>query len=385
MRRFLLGAALVLSAACASLDPPRHKGGIDPSTGVYTRDNDDLVVADAVPLVLRRTYLSVDPISRQFGIGGTHPGEWYLIGDGATFQWAELILSDGGRIRFERITAGTSRNDAVFEHRATPTKFLRARLRPDPRGWMIELADGGSFLFNRCSPASPDICSILDQRDKDGHGIRYVRDGTGRLVEMRGDTQKIAFDYDAAGRIQRARDSWGRSVEYTYDEHGRLVRVRGSDGVERRYAYTDRNQLARIEEPGIAIENRYNADGRVIRQQTRYPGLEDTYTISFDYTVRDGQVVQTDSLAVDRRGGEFGERRTRKRTIYNRHHYRTSEVVQIDDEPAVTISFDRDPVTNVSRLFRVQCGDAPSRDLDPRDYGPTEPDGWSIANGACGK
>ena len=29
-----------------------------------------------------------DHVSRQFGVGGTHPGEWYLIGDGSAFQWA---------------------------------------------------------------------------------------------------------------------------------------------------------------------------------------------------------------------------------------------------------------------------------------------------------
>src|SRR5262245_34694071 len=149
MRPYLSLSLLMLltSAACSYGAEPRHKGGIDASTGVYTREDEDLIVADGMPLVLRRSYLSVDRVSRQFGIGGTHPGEWYLIGDGATFQWAELILSTGGRIHFDRVSPGTSKYDAVFEHRTTPTRFLGARLRREDRGWRMEFTDGGSALF----------------------------------------------------------------------------------------------------------------------------------------------------------------------------------------------------------------------------------------------
>jgi hypothetical protein len=47
---------------------PLHKGGVDPSMGLYTREDDDLIVPDTIPLVLRRTYLSGDHASRQFGV-----------------------------------------------------------------------------------------------------------------------------------------------------------------------------------------------------------------------------------------------------------------------------------------------------------------------------
>ena len=67
---------------------PKHKGGVDTSSGLYTREDEDLIVRDSVPLVLTRTYLSGYHVSTQFGVGGTHPGEWYLIGDGARFQWS---------------------------------------------------------------------------------------------------------------------------------------------------------------------------------------------------------------------------------------------------------------------------------------------------------
>ena len=300
-----------------------------------------------MPLVLSRAYVSGDQVQRQFGIGATHSGEWYLIGDGATFQWASLILSDGGRIHFKRISPGTSKADAVFEHRGSPTRFLGARMHRETRGWVMDFADGGTAVFKHCTPNLPDVCSILDQRDKAGHGIRYERDAGGRLLEMRGDTQTITFHYDASGRIERADDSFGRSVDYGYDGGGRLIRVRGSDGVVRRYAYTERDEMARIEEPHMTIENRYDVSGRVIRQLIQYPDSDELDRIQFDYTVRDGHVIQTDTI-------EFDGTVTRK--TYNLHHYRTSEVLELRGAQ-VTVSFERDPETNVARAFHVDCPD----------------------------
>src|SRR5437899_6895212 len=47
---------------------PLHKGYADLSTGLYIREDDDLVVNTAMPIILRRTYNSGDGgHSRQFG------------------------------------------------------------------------------------------------------------------------------------------------------------------------------------------------------------------------------------------------------------------------------------------------------------------------------
>src|SRR5437762_11446906 len=60
---------------------PLHKGGVDLSTGVYVREDDDLVVDTPLPIVLRRTYNSLDGHPRQFGADTTHPGEWWIHGN----------------------------------------------------------------------------------------------------------------------------------------------------------------------------------------------------------------------------------------------------------------------------------------------------------------
>ena len=48
--------------------------------------------------------------------GGNHPYDIYLIGDDFIFSYAELILPDSGRIRYNRTSPGTGYVDAVMEH-----------------------------------------------------------------------------------------------------------------------------------------------------------------------------------------------------------------------------------------------------------------------------
>jgi hypothetical protein len=78
-------AAVQQSPSATSAAPhtpwrPLHKGGAYLSTGVYIREDDDLVVDTPFPIVLRRTYNSADGHARQFGANATHAGEWWIYG-----------------------------------------------------------------------------------------------------------------------------------------------------------------------------------------------------------------------------------------------------------------------------------------------------------------
>ena len=94
--------------------PPFHKGHVDLSTGLYVRVDEDLVVAGVPEVVLRRAYLSNYHVSRQFGVGATHDGEVYLIGDGQRFQWASLILANAAVSPFARAIAGLRRPSSTL-------------------------------------------------------------------------------------------------------------------------------------------------------------------------------------------------------------------------------------------------------------------------------
>jgi YD repeat-containing protein len=324
---------------------PFHKGGVDPGTGLYIREDEDLFVADTMPLVLTRTYLSGDHVSRRFGVGGSHPAEWYLIGDSAAFQWAELILAQGGRIHFDRVSSGTSFATALFEHRRTPTSFFGSRLGWVGLEWALRFRDGSLALFQGCGPGNGNTCSLIEMRDADRHQTRYVRDRSGLLVKIQGPTQEIAFDYDARRRIVGAHDSTRRSVRYSYDDGGRVSRVVPSDGTIRTYTYNARDEMLTIDEPGWFITNTFDDAGRVIRQVTKLSDSEEPVTFEFVYTVRHGSVVQTDVT----RNGELTCH------TYNSSHYEVSETIDPDGPDPISVSFDRSESTNLTHALTVRC------------------------------
>jgi hypothetical protein len=81
-----------------------------------------------MPITLARTYRPRDTVSRPFGIGATHSYQIYLVGNGAPYDGTQLVLPDGGRIRYDRISPGTGVVDAVLEHTATQSQFYKSRL-----------------------------------------------------------------------------------------------------------------------------------------------------------------------------------------------------------------------------------------------------------------
>jgi hypothetical protein len=180
---------------------PRHKGGIDLGSGLYTREDEDLLVRGTPGLVLRRTYLSRDRQSRHFGIGATHNGERYLISDGDRFQWAELILPMGTRIRFERVSAGTSFVDAVYEDRSRSSEFRGAKLAWSGTGWSLRRDDGSLLLFQPCGPGIASVCAIGRHV-----GTVYVRSNTVRPVRNLGCSTNSSVDTYVRPRRAQPRD-----------------------------------------------------------------------------------------------------------------------------------------------------------------------------------
>lgn len=349
---FLLLPTPVLSTIPEEADTldPLHKGGIDLSTGLYIRRNDDLVVDGAPALVLRRTYQTRDSISRHFGIGTTHEGEAYLVGDGTTFQWVSLILPGGTHVRFERRSPGTS-IFTMFEHRATPGEWQHAQLGWTGMHWALRRRDGTLLLFQGCAGAGS--CSIIRARDLWGRITEYRRDRVGRLTRMEGSNSRwIAFDYDDRNRIRRAYGSNNAEVRYTYDDRGRLATVLSSEGVRRTYTYTDLDEMATIVEPGTDIENVYE-DGRCVKQVNRYADRE-PFVFRFTYQMKNGAVVRTDS---DRSNGTW------LRYTWSPALFVTSETWGRDGTEPAVFTYDRDPVTNAVTSLTVTCPDRTGRPL----------------------
>ena len=325
---------------------PLHKGGADLSTGLYIREDDDVFVNTPMPMVVRRTYLSGDRVSRQFGIGAMHPGEWWLYGDSdPRLPWADLILANRSRVHFT-LVSGTSLLDAVLRHDSTPTAFSGALLRWSGSTWEMRFRDGGLARFLGCAGAH-DMCSLVERRDADGHRIAYVRDASGRLLSMESEGDRIAFEYDDQKRIIRAYDDTSQhAVRYTYDEGGRLVRATASDGTIRTYAYDDRDELVEIREPGRIIRNWFDESGRFARQEVRASEDDtDPYLATARYVVDGRSVVQADF--------DEGDGLTRYR--YNSYHYIVSETFDADSAAPITFVYNRDATTNVINDVTMAC------------------------------
>jgi hypothetical protein len=330
---------------------PVHKGYVDHSTGFYTRENDDLVVDGTPPLILRRTYRSGYRVSRQFGIGTTHPGEAWLRGDGQKFQWAELILATGRRISFRRTSPGTSFFNAMYLHRSSRREWDGARLGWTGLNWVMRLPDGSVSFFLPCA-APGTYCSVMQEKDADGHVTDYVRERNGRLQKMMAGNDWIAFDYDDRERVRRAYASNNDEVRYEYDDRGRLSRATSKAG-RYHYTYNDRDELETMTEPGKVTINRFDRNGRVIHQVTAFDGDPVMYTFTFKYRVEGDRVVQSES---ERWDGSWS------RYEYNADLYVIAET-QGAGGSEVRFTYERDPETNAVTSLTLSCPDRTGQPL----------------------
>jgi len=333
---------------------PLHKGHIDVATGLYVREDEDLVLRGAPSYVLRRTYRTNDARSRAFGVGASHTGELYLIGDGKLFQWADLILEDGGRIRYDRVSSGTSVFNARFEHWETPTAFYGSQLAWSGTDWIIRERNGTLLRFLLCGP-NQGVCSISSIRQPDGQTIRFQRDAAGKLIRIEAGTQWMSFEYGEGGRIARAQDHTGHAVAYTYDPRGRLRQSLDSDGTKRTYDYDERDRLIRIDEPNRVVENRYDDADMCVWQRAFFPadprnrlsGAGETYEFRFEYTMQEGRVHETRIWETNAPS---------QRLVFTPSGYVASETWDFESDRPKTITYERDPLTGLVSGLTLRCG-----------------------------
>src|SRR6185369_4870740 len=102
---------------------------VDTATGLFVYSKTDFVIPDTLPITFTRTYRQLDTQVRPFGIGMSHSYEMFLVGTTWPYTFVDLILPDGGRVHYDRISAGTSFNDAVAVHSRGASAFYQSRNR----------------------------------------------------------------------------------------------------------------------------------------------------------------------------------------------------------------------------------------------------------------
>ncbi|HSE15991.1 MAG TPA: RHS repeat-associated core domain-containing protein [Pyrinomonadaceae bacterium] len=318
---------------------PKDKDGepVDLSTGLFVYERTDLVLPDTIPISLTRTYRQSDTVSRPFGIGMTHPYEIFMIGDTRPYTFQELILPDGARIHYDRISPGTSFSDAVYEHTASQTGFYKSQLAWNGNGWNLTLKDGSVYTFPDSDSATvPRRAACTSMRNRFGETLTLTRDSNSNLTRITTPNGRwVEFTYDTSNRITLAKDNIGRTVGYTYDAGGRLWKMTDPAGGVTEYTYDGTHQMLTIKDArsNVYLTNEYDANGRVFRQTQADGGI-----YLFAYTLNgSGKVTQTD--VTDPLGNI-------RRTTFNSAGYVFTDTFALGKPEQQVITYERQAGTN---------------------------------------
>ena len=275
-----------------------HKADpVDIATGQFVYSKTDLVVSDIIPIALTRTYIANDSRSRSFGIGATNSYDILMVGDTNPWTYQELVLPDGARIRFDRISSGTGFSDAVYMHTSSRGPFYGAVITRKSVGWTLTLKDGTKYDLPEAFQQTDPFCqAIVGITDRYGNHITLTRDSATGPVPTRCQLLKITssngcfitLTHDSQGRITQAQDNIGRTVLYTYDAAGRLSTVTDPGGGVTTYTYDDQNRMLTIRDARniVYLTNQYDSAGRVIQQTEADNG---TYLFSWTPTANPAQ------------------------------------------------------------------------------------------------
>jgi YD repeat-containing protein len=317
---------------------------VDLATGLLTGTHTDLAIADTLPISVTRSYQQSDTAERTFGVGSNFDYNMYLY---AQQQWVDgqLILPDGGRVRYHRITpGGTGPYDyltAVFAADPTPTQFSGSIMAWNGNGFDVRLRDGTTYVFGEEAP-------LQAIRDKFGNTITITRapaapdvDGTvrakGPITQVTSPNGKwLNFTYKTNNEVASVTDNLGRTVSYQYDTAGHLTQFVDAGTNPTIYTYDSAGRLATTKDGRGTVysTNGYDAAGRVATQ-TNADGT--TYGIAYT-TDTSGKVTET--RLTDPRGNV-------RRLTFNQAGFSTGDTHGFGTPSAQTISIVRDPSSNL--------------------------------------
>jgi RHS repeat-associated protein len=325
------------------------RGGdpVDLGSGLLVDERTDLVVDDVIPLALTRTYQQSDTGRRSFGIGVNSDYDLNLYSENR-FVDCWLLLPDGGRVRYHRITPGSTGPgdflNAAFAADPTPTSFSGSILAWNGNGWDLRMRDGTVYVFGDESP-------LQEIRDRYGNIVTITRapvgpdpDGItrakGPITQVTSANGKwIKFTNDTSGRVTRAEDNIGRTVTYTYHASGHLATVTDANGGVTQYTYASgRLTTIRDARNTVYLTNQYDANGRVSKQT-----MPDGGTYDFNY-VTDSSGRVTETRLTDPRGHV-------RRVTFNAAGFSTSDTAAFGTGAAQTLQITRAPNTNLPTAY----------------------------------
>jgi len=264
---------------------------------VMARTDFSLDKKGTVPFV--RKYRPMDNRSRTFGVGGGDTLDLFPVGDSQTFSAIDLILEDGGRVSYQRVSRGTSYADAKLRAPAyMGNAFSQSLLAWNGNGWDLTTRDGWKYVFPSSGPGRSAEQSALVRIETDAGAYSVSRNADGILQRATApDGSWISFATDDQKRVIMARHSGGRMMRYEYGPQGSIKRVRDAEYGDESYEYDPVNRLTTVRDaPGRKVlVNTYGYLGELTSQE-----MADHRTLRWEYGFDDrrtnSEVVFTDDL-----------------------------------------------------------------------------------------
>jgi RHS repeat-associated protein len=339
---------------CTGGDP------VDLATGLFLYRNNDLSVADAIPMSVERAYRPASPLQGAFGLGSSLGYDMMLIGDPLAFSWVDLVLANGSRVHFTRVTAGNTFSGAVFTNTTTQGGFLGAVLSWNGSSWVLRDRWNTQYLFDMgdSSYRAAGLKAIVNPA---GDQVSIARDPlTGDVTSVSEPSGRfLSFSYDAQDRISQVQDNIGRTVKYTYDAGGRLWTFTDAAGNSETYTYetksvdptlsiggvstttdmltvTDRNQVKQV-------TNTFDANGRLIKQQYADGS---TWTATYSLTTQSVNVNGiSNPQSIVSQVDVTDERKSVARIKFDSAGQPIAETLALGLPEQQAFTYERDPVT----------------------------------------
>ncbi len=230
--------------------------------GGFTHIKTDLYISDVMPLAFTRCVGPLDDWAKRNRVYVAHVYDMFMFGDRRPYTYLNWQLADRQQVHFQRVSPGTSYDDAVFESTSEDRTFSKARVAWNGWGWDLNFSSGLTLLSPEAYYSEhTQTQSVVGIFDGQGREVKLTRESNGdlrKIVSPSGGWLK--FDY-SRGRLTDAVSSLGDSTKYSYDGEGRLVSVVYSAGSTLRYSYDSENRVVEIEGSpgGILVKNKYGS------------------------------------------------------------------------------------------------------------------------------
>jgi RHS repeat-associated protein len=330
------GAMFTNSPTPPSKGPKGAAGGGDPVdlyTGLFDYHKTDLVLPDTIPIVIQRSYRQGDSNSYSFGIGATN---LYDIRMWSENNWheADLILPEGGRVHYVRISPGEGYKEAEYKSTNTPGPYYASTIKwnESERGWDLALTNGLTFEFGEDAP-------LQAIRDRFGDQLTITRtEGqNGNITQITSPHGRwVTFTYDGSNRITEIKDNGGGTLQYHYNSSGYLEKVTDAAGHETKYEYDSSGDMTGITDGRGTkyVENKYNSNDRVSKQIDG-----DSGTFEFSYALNGEGNAESTTIT--------DPRENKQKVAFNAEGYATSETLGLGTSIEETTQIERQAGTGL--------------------------------------